>query len=107
MSLLPSPTKAAKQAANLPDPSLPPAPSSDDHFTAQDLINRQAQLERDAREAIPFQLGKCTYLMGSIRQPVYACRDCGGGGICSGCSVECHGGEYKRELRIGTRLEKR
>lgn len=95
MLLPPSPSKAEKENAKLPDPSLAPAPSSDDQFTAQDLINKQAQLEREAREAIPFQVSQCTYAMGSIRQPVFSCIDCGGGGVCGGCSVQCHGGEYK------------
>ena len=59
------------------------------------LIQRQAQLEREAREAVPFSFtkGGCTYERGYMRQPVYACRTCGGGGVCAGCSVGCHAGE--------------
>ncbi|PWN91413.1 hypothetical protein FA10DRAFT_300027 [Acaromyces ingoldii] len=78
----------------LPDPSLPAPPlaEQDEGFTAEQLIQRQAQLEREAREAVPFSFtkGGCTYEKGYIRQPVYACRTCGGGGVCAGCSVGCH-----------------
>lgn len=82
---------------DLPDPALPAPPLHDDHqgFTAEQLINKQAELEEQAREAIPFDFmkGLCTYDKGYIRQPVYACRTCGGGGVCAGCSVGCHAGK--------------
>lgn len=78
--------------AGLPDPSLPaPELSADEAgFTAADLIAQQARLEAQANEAIPFQFDACTYEKGNIRQPVYACKTCGGGGVCAGCSVSCH-----------------
>ena len=89
-----SPTKI--HAAGLPDPALPPpALSSQERaFTASDLIARQQKLEEEARQAISFSMGKCTFEMGYIRQPVYACRTCGGGGVCAHCSIGCHAGEF-------------
>lgn len=84
-------------SSSLPDPTLPaPHLSEDDQgFTAEQLIARQRKLEEAAREAVPFNFlkGGCTYEKGYIRQPVYACRTCGGGGVCAGCSVGCHAGE--------------
>ncbi|CCF52007.1 hypothetical protein NDA11_000808 [Ustilago hordei] len=87
-----SPQVASPPAAQLPDPSLP-APNlgeDDQGFTAVDLIAQQAKLEAQANEAIPFQFDTCTHDKGYIRQPVYACKTCGGGGVCAGCSVSCH-----------------
>ncbi|EST04965.1 Zinc finger, N-recognin [Kalmanozyma brasiliensis GHG001] len=79
-------------AAQLPDPSLPAPNLGEDEvgFTAADLIAQQSRLEAQANEAIPFQFDTCTYDKGYIRQPVYACKTCGGGGVCAGCSVSCH-----------------
>lgn len=67
-------------------------PTSDQGLTANDLIAHQALLESQAREAIPFSysLASCTYEKGYIRQPLFACRDCGGGAVCAGCSIGCH-----------------
>ncbi|PWN98859.1 hypothetical protein FA09DRAFT_329342 [Tilletiopsis washingtonensis] len=61
-------------------------------LTAADLLAHQAALEREAREAVPFSFtkGGCTHARGYIRQPVWACTTCGGGGVCAGCSVGCH-----------------
>ena len=83
----------------LPDPALP-APSLDDGqgFTAQDLIDQQARMEQQATEAIPFRFDECTHARGYLRQPVYACRTCGGGGVCAACSVACHGDHELVEL---------
>lgn len=79
-------------APQLPDPALPPPNLAEDEigFTAADLIAQQSKLEAQANEAIPFQFDTCTYDKGYIRQPVYACKTCGGGGVCAGCSVSCH-----------------
>ena len=79
-------------ATHLPDPSLPAPNLAEDEvgFTAADLIAQQSRLEAQANEAIPFQFDTCTYERGHIRQPVYACKTCGGGGVCAGCSVSCH-----------------
>jgi len=78
--------------AQLPDPSLPAPNLGEDEvgFTAADLIAQQSKLEAQANEAIPFQFDTCTHERGYIRQPVYACKTCGGGGVCAGCSVSCH-----------------
>lgn len=59
-------------------------------YTAAELILREQALEAEARAAIPFGLGACTYDRGYIKQPVYACRTCGGGGVCAHCSLGCH-----------------
>ncbi|WFD19646.1 RING-type E3 ubiquitin transferase [Malassezia caprae] len=68
--------------AALPDPQAPaPHLEDDEGFTAQDLIDQQARLESQAHEAIPFRFDSCTHSLGYIRQPVYACRTCGGGGV--------------------------
>ncbi|TKY85382.1 hypothetical protein EX895_005544 [Sporisorium graminicola] len=77
---------------HLPDPSLPAPNLGEDEvgFTAADLIAQQSRLEAQANEAIPFQFDTCTHERGYIRQPVYACKTCGGGGVCAGCSVSCH-----------------
>lgn len=86
----------------LPDPSLPAPPLQDDEegFTAAQLIERQAELEKAALQAVPFSFtrGGCTYEKGYIRQPVYACKTCGGGGVCAGCSVGCHADHELVEL---------
>ena len=83
----------------LPDPAEPaPNLSPERGFTAQDLIDQQTRLEAQANEAIPFRFDECTYSLGYIRQPVYACRTCGGGGVCAGCSVACHGDHELVEL---------
>lgn len=67
-------------------------PTSDAGLTADDLIAHQALLETQAREAIPFSFTRasCTHAKGYIRQPLWACRDCGGGAVCAGCSIGCH-----------------
>lgn len=85
--------------AALPDPDAPvPNISPERGFTAQDLIDQQGRLESVATEAIPYRFDTCTYERGYIRQPVFACRTCGGGGVCAGCSVACHGDHELVEL---------
>ncbi|SPO26771.1 related to Protein mlo2 [Ustilago trichophora] len=85
-------TSQPSTSAQLPDPSLPAPNLGEDEvgFTAADLIAQQSKLEAQANEAIPFQFDTCTHERGHIRQPVYACKTCGGGGVCAGCSVSCH-----------------
>ncbi|PWZ00218.1 hypothetical protein BCV70DRAFT_200367 [Testicularia cyperi] len=79
-------------ATQLPDPALPAPNLGEDEvgFTAADLIAQQQRLEVQANEAIPFAFDTCTHSKGYIRQPIYACKTCGGGGVCAGCSVSCH-----------------
>ncbi|PWN43203.1 hypothetical protein IE81DRAFT_99673 [Ceraceosorus guamensis] len=76
-------------SSSVPEPVPSIAPRG---LTASDLLAHEAELERQAREAVPFsfRLGGCTYEKGYIRQPVWACRTCGGGGVCAGCGVGCH-----------------
>lgn len=66
-------------------------PTSDRGLTADDLIAHQNFLEAQARE-IPYSGSStaCTHSKGYIRQPLWACRDCGGGVVCAGCSIGCH-----------------
>ena len=75
----------------LPDPSKA-APNIDPElgFTAQDLIDHQERLEAQANEAFPYHVDVCTHTRGYVRQLIYACKTCGGGGVCVGCSVSCH-----------------
>lgn len=82
---------AASPTVHLPDPDAA-APNMDPEygFTAQDLIEQQERLEAQANEAIPYSVDECTHAQGYIRQLVYACKTCGGGGVCVGCSVLCH-----------------
>lgn len=92
----------SSSSSQLPDPSLPAPPLQDDEegFTAAQLIEKQAELEEAARQAVPFSFtkGGCTYERGYIRQPIYACKTCGGGGVCAGCSVGCHADHELVEL---------
>lgn len=77
----------------LRSPTRNGVPSSEDAFTAQDLLQAQSALEVEAAEVIPFSSSLCTYDQGPIRQAVYACRTCLGepsSGICAACSVSCH-----------------
>lgn len=83
----------------LPDPNKEaPLLDTERGFTAQDLIEQQERLEAQANEAIPFRFDECTFARGYIRQPVFACKTCGHGGICAGCSVTCHGDHELVEL---------
>ncbi|KAL9940607.1 hypothetical protein V8E36_000095 [Tilletia maclaganii] len=92
-----SATSSSTTLPALPDPSLaPPAlPASEHGFTAQDLINRQLALEREAHEACPFNVSRCTHASGPARQLVFSCRTCAAAegepkGVCAPCSVACH-----------------
>ncbi|KAF8306059.1 hypothetical protein DL93DRAFT_2028668, partial [Clavulina sp. PMI_390] len=63
------------------------------------LLEREAQLLQEASEALPHSFEKCTYLMGPIRQAVYWCKTCAEPrGICSACSIACHGDHEQVEL---------
>ncbi|PWN51149.1 zf-UBR-domain-containing protein [Violaceomyces palustris] len=94
------PSSSSSSSSSLPDPNLPPPSLQPEEkgFTAADLIDRQTKLEARASQAIPFKFDTCTYSMGYIRQPVYACKTCGGGGVCAGCSVSCHSDHQLVEL---------
>lgn len=59
-------------------------------LSASDYVAQQDALEREAKELMPWDPMKCTYSMGSLRQPVFACLSCNSIGICYSCSIQCH-----------------
>ena len=67
-----------------------------DSLTAIDYINKQEELEREARTLMPFDPNECTYELGELRQQVYACLTCSKLndnqpiGVCYSCSIQCH-----------------
>lgn len=68
---------------------------STDSITAQDYISSQLELEREAKEIMPYDPNVCTYTIGAIRQQIYACLTCLNktgqvSGICYSCSIQCH-----------------
>ena len=72
-------------------PTREGVPSSEP-FTADDLVAAQDELEREAREVLPFSFSQCTYDLGYIRQPLYACLTClNNCAVCAACSISCHG----------------
>ncbi|KAL8280969.1 hypothetical protein RQP46_006648 [Phenoliferia psychrophenolica] len=81
-------------------PTRDGVPSSDDDFTANDILQAQAALEEEAREAIPYsQSSGCTYDQGYVKQPVFACQTClNFAGVCASCSIACHGEHELVEL---------
>ncbi|GAA5901494.1 hypothetical protein JCM6882_006296 [Rhodosporidiobolus microsporus] len=80
-------------------PTREGVPSSDDNFIAADLLAAQEALEEEAREAIPFASTECTYDMGYIKQPLYACLTClHNRAVCAGCSISCHAEHQLVEL---------
>jgi E3 ubiquitin-protein ligase UBR7 len=57
------------------------------------LVDEQAALVREASLALPGQFTQCTYDLGQLKQAVYLCLTCDEPrGICSACSIACHGG---------------
>uniref|UniRef100_A0A0N5AIP1 UBR-type domain-containing protein n=1 Tax=Syphacia muris TaxID=451379 RepID=A0A0N5AIP1_9BILA len=78
--------------------------SCEDVITLQDIMETQAQLEKDAEDLLGGESGKvCTYPQGyKPRQPIYSCKDCtkegSKAGICYGCSINCHDGHDLVEL---------
>ncbi|KAH3667416.1 hypothetical protein OGAPHI_003065 [Ogataea philodendri] len=66
-----------------------------DSITAEEYLASQLQLEKEARELMPYDPKVCTYVLGPIRQQVYACLTCmrqNGHpvGVCYACSIQCH-----------------
>ncbi|KAF8467269.1 hypothetical protein BDZ91DRAFT_680431, partial [Kalaharituber pfeilii] len=77
-------------AVPAPHPSQPSAPT-EPSVTALDYINHQLELEKEAREILPYSFETCTYSMGPLRQPVYACpTHSPGAALCYSCSISCH-----------------
>ncbi|KAJ2773049.1 hypothetical protein IWQ56_001131, partial [Coemansia nantahalensis] len=109
---------------NAPDNSAPAAgeaPGASDGepvVTVRGYLEMQAELEREAAEALPGKFDECTFDQGYVRQPVYACLTCtrppaeytrpgcadGGGeatepaGMCYSCSIQCHADHEVVEL---------
>ncbi|CAO3609670.1 unnamed protein product [Cunninghamella blakesleeana] len=95
--------------------------SNTDTVTAVDIIEQQNKLEKEALEALPGKFEKCTFNLGYVRQPLYACKTCQEnkrntnasstttlchtqpiasevGGMCYSCSIACHGDHELYEL---------
>ncbi|EPB89142.1 hypothetical protein HMPREF1544_04009 [Mucor circinelloides 1006PhL] len=72
--------------------------------TALDYIQRQEKLEKDAKDILPGNFDKCTFSLGYIRQPLYACKTCTvdhneePAGMCYSCSIACHASHDLFEL---------
>ncbi|ODV79992.1 uncharacterized protein CANTADRAFT_89589 [Suhomyces tanzawaensis NRRL Y-17324] len=70
--------------------------SSTDSVTAQEYIESQETLENEARRIMPYDPNECTYHLGELRQPVFACLTCSRQnnntpiGVCYSCSIQCH-----------------
>ncbi|GAA5855792.1 hypothetical protein JCM5353_001505 [Sporobolomyces roseus] len=83
-------------------PTRDGVPSSDDNFYASDILDilaGQEALEQEARDTLPFQFDQCTYDLGYLRQPLYACLTClNHGAVCAACSIACHGEHELVEL---------
>lgn len=58
----------------------------------QSLIDSSEALAEEAREVLPYSFDECTYSKGYLRQSIWSCVDCGGKGVCYGCSISCHAG---------------
>ncbi|CAH2353050.1 putative protein Mlo2p [[Candida] railenensis] len=73
-------------------------------ITAGDYIQSQLELEREARELMPYDSNVCTYSMGELRQPIFACLTCSRQnkgtpiGVCYSCSIQCHSSHEIVEL---------
>lgn len=73
-------------------------------ITAVDYINEQDDLEKEARQLMPYNPDECTYDKGELRQPVFACLTCSRDnnnsaiGVCYSCSIQCHSSHELVEL---------
>ncbi|CAG8580937.1 7315_t:CDS:10 [Paraglomus occultum] len=47
-----------------------------DTITAEEFLEQQRKLEKEAAEVLPWNFDHCTYSRGYLRQPVYACKTC-------------------------------
>lgn len=59
-------------------------------LSVKEYIEQQLQLEDEARVAMPWDPNSCTYVIGALRQQVFACRSHDSIGICYSCSIQCH-----------------
>ncbi|KZV83530.1 hypothetical protein EXIGLDRAFT_625540 [Exidia glandulosa HHB12029] len=63
------------------------------------LLDAEDERRREAALALPHSFDNCTYSLGHIRQAVYLCLTCAlPHGICSACSIACHGDHEQVEL---------
>ncbi|KAF8500120.1 hypothetical protein JB92DRAFT_899780 [Gautieria morchelliformis] len=63
------------------------------------FIDSEASLVQEAALAVPHSFDRCTHSEGAIRQPVHLCLSCAvPRGLCSACSVACHGNHEQIEL---------
>lgn len=67
-------------------------------ISASEYISQQNALEDEARGLMPWNPSHCTYADGSLRQPIFACLDCGEIGVCYSCSIQCHADCHLEEL---------
>ncbi|ODV94939.1 hypothetical protein PACTADRAFT_3825 [Pachysolen tannophilus NRRL Y-2460] len=47
-----------------------------DSMTAVEYLEKQLELEKEARELMPYDPNICTYTIGALHQQVYACLTC-------------------------------
>lgn len=89
-------------------PLLPPTPERQE-FSINELLSAQAAQEAEAAKVLPWTFSKCSNPMGpGMRQAIYSCLTCNPkegdkrAGVCSGCSISCHGdhGAPSRRLRL-------
>lgn len=60
-----------------------------------DYLSQQEQLEKEAREQMPYDPKDCTFKHGPLRQELYACLTCyrqtkQRNAVCYACSIKCH-----------------
>ncbi|KAJ2706526.1 hypothetical protein FB645_001536 [Coemansia sp. IMI 203386] len=93
------------------EPSSPGGYTDEEQIvTACSFLEAQADLEREAAETLPGKFDSCTFDLGYVHQPVYACLTCARppkqyraikskdyesestepAGMCYSCSIECH-----------------
>jgi hypothetical protein len=57
-------------------PTRDAIPSSDDNFSANDILAAQLALESEAKTVLPFSFNTCTHQLGPLKQAIYACKTC-------------------------------
>lgn len=99
---------SSKQLSSSQTPSSSQIPSKSESdsktITAVDYINQQNDLEKEARELMPYEPDECTYVKGELNQSVFACLTCSRDnnntpiGVCYSCSIQCHASHELIEL---------
>ncbi|KAI8971638.1 hypothetical protein BDF20DRAFT_915419 [Mycotypha africana] len=80
--------------------------TEDSTVTAVEYVENQERLEKEAQDILPGKFEKCTFSLGYIRQPLYACKTCSvdnednkePAGMCYSCSIACHSNHDLFEL---------